>query len=235
MKRPSPSIELPKPTAIEPPQSRVLAAMKAFPDAVTRNRAIRWTKPNEGADPEYHAPLSRMAGVLSDDVWEYESANGRTRARVVETANFSEHESAWAVYRLAERGLLVAGSEATNDGEHFWWTTRELWDWWRSDCPEKAATNAAAAKATISQGVFAYNGKTTDCIEPAPWRLLEFMDGKSEADLTEAYHYAIKDAEKDWTDSAIKSMVRQANAALEAVNHPLRLSKPKNVNKIVWA
>ena len=97
------------------------------------------------------------------------------------------------------------------------------------------ADGGKPTKATISQGAFVYNGKTVDCIQPAPWRLLNFMEGKTEADLEEAYRHAINDNQKDSTDSAIKSMVRKANAALEAVSHPSRLSKPKNVSKIVWA
>ncbi len=100
-----------------------------------------------------------------------------------------------------------------------------------SNATPEAPTKSEGA---VSQGMFVYNGTKTDGIEPAPWRLLQFMEGKNESDIDEAYHYAINDDEKDWTDSAIKSIVRKANAALEAVSHPSGLSKPRNVSKIVW-
>lgn len=94
---------------------------------------------------------------------------------------------------------------------------------------------AEKTEGTVSQGVFAYKGKRAEDIQPAPWRLLEFMEGVSEADVDEAYRHAIRDDEKECTESAIKSMVREANAALEAVVHPKRLSKSKNVRHIIWS
>lgn len=125
-------VQPPIPTVIEPPEDRVLKAMQAFPDAVTRDRSIRWCKPSEDAAPEWHAPLSRMADILSSDKLGLGSVNGRITCEVIAVAEFTHCESTWAVYRLAERGLLVAGADKTNDGELFWWTTPSLWKWWRS-------------------------------------------------------------------------------------------------------
>lgn len=105
--------------------------------------------------------------------------------------------------------------------------------------PTTALTKTEAAKAktegAVSQGVFVYNGKQTDSIEPAPWGLLQFMEDKDEADIDEAYRHAIGDHAKDPTSSAIKSMLSKANNALLIVNHPKRLSKVKRVPKIIWA
>jgi hypothetical protein len=86
----------------------------------------------------------------------------------------------------------------------------------------------------VSQGAFVYNGMTFDGIEPAPWRLLELMCKHTEYDVEEAYQYAIRDDKKDCTENAINTMIRKANRALEAVQHPQRLSKPKNVSRIIW-
>ena len=122
----------PRPTFIEPPRLRVDAAMKAFPDAMSRTHLIGRRKPSEGAVPEYHATLSLMAGVLSGHVWDCGPTTGGFRWRGSEKTNFSESEAAWAVYRLAKLGLLVAGSDEAINGELFWWTTPALWDWWRN-------------------------------------------------------------------------------------------------------
>lgn len=90
-----------------------------------------------------------------------------------------------------------------------------------------------ASEGPTVQGRFEYRGKVGEC-QAQPWRLLEFMWGKQEADPQEAYRYAHDDHAKTGTESAIKTMVRKANIALEGACYPKRLSKPKNVRKIVW-
>lgn len=87
---------------------------------------------------------------------------------------------------------------------------------------------------TVLQGVFVYKENRAEHIEPAPWRLLEFMEDIEEADSEEAYHYAIDDKEKDSTPRAINTMVSKANAALTAVTYPRVLTKVKGVRKIMW-
>ena len=101
--------------------------------------------------------------------------------------------------------------------------------------PEAASTaTPTKTEGAVSQGVFAYNGKREENIPPAPWRLLEFMENKSEADIEEAYQHAIDEHDKDSTPGAIKGMIFKANQVLLAVTHPKQLSKARGVNKIVW-
>lgn len=96
------------------------------------------------------------------------------------------------------------------------------------------ATPPPKTEGAVSQGVFVYNGERAENIPPAPWRLLEFMESKSESDAEEAYQYAIDEHDKDSTPGAIKAMLFKANQALLEVRHPKQLSKPKGVRKIVW-
>jgi len=96
------------------------------------------------------------------------------------------------------------------------------------------AAKASKTEGAVSQGVFVYNGKRAENIQPAPWRLLEFMEDKSEAGSEEAYQHAIDEHDKDSTPGAIKGMIFKANQALLEVTHPKQLSKAKGVNKIVW-
>ena len=164
--------------------------------------------------PEWIAHLGLKNVPLPSSRREWEVLLGRIGADVNTLLAFKRGElEPWEVIRLAAGSNSTdgrpVGSAPPDDGKH--------------------------TKATISQGVFVYNGERTENIEPAPWRLLDFMEGKIEADLEKAYRHAINDNQKDWTDSAIKSMICKANAALEAVNYPARLSKPKNVSKIIWA
>ena len=97
-----------------------------------------------------------------------------------------------------------------------------------------AKPKAPKTEGAVSQGVFVYNGERAENIPPAPWRLLEFMEAKSESDSEEAYQYAIDEHDKDSTPGAIKAMLFKANQALLEVRHPKQLSKPKGVRKIVW-
>lgn len=94
---------------------------------------------------------------------------------------------------------------------------------------------APKTEGAISQGVFVYNGKRVENIPPAPWRLLEFMEGRIEGDTEEAYRYAIKDHAKESTSQAIKSLLTKANAALEEVTYPKHLSKVRGLEKLIWA
>ena len=101
--------------------------------------------------------------------------------------------------------------------------------------PEATLTaTPAKSEGAVSLGVFTYNGKREENIPPAPWRLLEFMENKSEADIEEAYQHAIDEHDKDSTPGAIKGMLFKANQVLLAVTHPKQLSKARGVNKIVW-
>ena len=128
----------------------------------------------------------------------------------------------WNHDELAERidaewSLALKGLEAVRAGA--------------ADDPQKALKTEGA----VSQGVFVYNGNRVENIPPAPWRLLEFMESKSEADSEEAYRYAIKDHAKESTSSAIKSLLTKANAALEEVTYPKNLSKVRGLEKLIWS
>ena len=100
--------------------------------------------------------------------------------------------------------------------------------------PDDNSKKAPKTEGAVSQGVFVYNGNRAENISPAPWRLLEFMEAKSESDCEEAYQYAIDEHDKDSTPGAIKGMLFKANQALLEVQHPKQLSKPKGVRKIIW-
>lgn len=130
-------VEPPRPTVIEPTESRVLAAMKAFPEAVMNGGSF-WGGPLATSEREWHATLSRMADVLSCDDCRFETVNGCLRGELIAESKFTENEAIWAVYRLAERGLLLSINERTNDGELFWWTTPALWKWMRAETPLEA-------------------------------------------------------------------------------------------------
>ena len=96
-------------------------------------------------------------------------------------------------------------------------------------------TGPLKTEGAVSQGVFAYKGKRAENIPPAPWRLLEFMEGRIESDTEEAYRYAIKDHAKESTSSAIKSLLSKANAALAEVTYPKNLSKVRGLEKLIWS
>ncbi len=114
------------PQLVEPHRNRVLAAMVAFPEAVANGGSF-WGGPLVTTEQEWHSTLNRMAHQLCD------SGGG-----------FSLPEAAWAVYRLAERGFLMEGTETTNDGESFWWTTPALWEWRRNGCPVESSAGRQA-------------------------------------------------------------------------------------------
>ncbi len=98
------------------------------------------------------------------------------------------------------------------------------------------ARKQPATEGAVSQGVFIYNKKRAENSPPAPWRLLQFMEDKTEADIDEAYEHAIDEHDaENATSGAIKGLLNKANNALLTVSYPKALSKPRGVRKIVWS
>lgn len=97
----------------------------------------------------------------------------------------------------------------------------------------KLAPPEPAKNGPVSPKKFVWNEKVA-VMQPAAWRLLAFMWDKDDQDAATAYRIAVEDDQKDGTESAINSMIYKVNTALLSVEYTKALTKPKNVNKILW-